>query len=127
MEKTQEKKMMEFLETLRGGRIIYTIKNVSKSGMSRTASFAVLHNNSIYDLNYYLKKLLDFKEAKSIYGVTLRGCGMDMIFHTITLINYKYMEYLKEKGKTIEELKGVDGYNMRYTNALFSHDDSVGL
>lgn len=126
MEKTQEK-MMEFLEDLRGGRIIYTIKNVSRSGMSRTASFAVLHNNSIYDLNYYLKKLLGLKEARSIYGVTLRGCGMDMIFHTITLINYKYMEYLKEKGKIIEELKGVDGYNMSYANALFSHVDSVGL
>ena len=124
MEKTKNE-MMEYLETLRGGKIIYTIKNVSKSGMSRTASFAVLHNNAIYDLNHYLIKLLDFKATSNIYGVRLRGCGMDMIFHTITLLNYKYMEYLEEKGKRIE--KGVDGYNMSYANALFSQMDSVSL
>ena len=126
MEKTKQE-MMEYLETLRGGKIIYTIKNVSKSGMSRTASFAVLHNKAIYDLNPYLIKLDLVKASPNIYGVTLRGCGMDMIFHTITLINYKYMEYLKEKGKRIKGRKGVDGYAMRYDNALFSQMDSVGL
>ena len=117
MEKTKNE-MMEYLETLRGGKIIYTIKNVSKSGMSRTASFAVLHNNEVHDLNFYLIELLNLKATKNIYGVRLRGCGMDMIFHTITSLNYNYMDYLKEKGKRIE--KGVDGYDMRYTNALFN-------
>ena len=125
--KEQEIKAMEFLETLRGGKIIYTIKNVSKSGMSRTASFAVLHNKAIYDLNPYLIELDLVKASSNIYGVRLHGCGMDMIFHTITLINYKYMDYLKEKGKRIKGRKGIDGYAMRYDNALFSQMDSVGL
>ena len=125
--KEQEIKAMEFLETLRGGRIIYTIKNVSKSGTSRTASFAVLHNNAIYGLNHYLIELDLVKASSNIYGVRLRGCGMDMIFHTITLINYKYMEYLEQKGKRIKGRKGVDGYNMSYANALFSQMDSVSL
>ena len=126
MEKTKNE-MMEYLETLRGGKIIYTIKNVSKSGMSRTASFAVLHNNEVHDLNFYLIELLNLKATKNIYGVRLRGCGTDMIFHTITSLNYKYMEYLKEKGKRIKGRKGVDGYDMRYANALFNANHVWGL
>lgn len=124
MEKTKQE-MMEYLETLRGGRIIYTIKNVSKSGMSRTASFAVLHNNEVHDLNFYLIELLNLKATKNICGVRLRGSGMDMIFHTITSLNYNYMDYLKEKG--IKGRKGVDGYDMRYTNALFNANHVWGL
>lgn len=126
MEKTKQE-MMEYLETLRGGNIIYTIKNVSKSGMSRTASFAVLHDNEVHDLNFYLIELLNLKATKNIYGVRLRGCGMDMIFHTITSLNYNYMDYLKEKGEKIEGKKGVDGYDMRYTNALFNANHVVSL
>ena len=95
----QEDKINDFIEDAKRyiqavdeGRIVCTIKNVSKSGMSRTLYFAecTKMDNTGYPLNreyVYLNfnglfLALGYKESRNYDGFVVSGCGMDMIFYT---------------------------------------------
>lgn len=64
---------------------IYTVlRSVSKSGLSRVISFHVVNDNKeIVNINYYIKVLLGCKFSKSLDGLKIVGCGMDMGFHVV--------------------------------------------
>ena len=76
------------LKGLKGCRIIASVKSVSRDGMNRSIKFACIKNNGLYYLTYNICKLLDEK-ITSDDCIRVNGCGMDMIFDTITRINRK--------------------------------------
>ena len=67
------------------GVILATIKSVARSGMSRRISFALIKNNEVLVLDGVISKLTGFKDngKYSHEGLTVGGCGMDMVFHTL--------------------------------------------
>lgn len=59
------------------------VRHVSASGMSRVIDFCTIIDNEPIWLSYRMGEVLDYKRHKSYDGLTVGGCGMDMIFHTI--------------------------------------------
>lgn len=62
-------------------KILVYVVDVAKSGMSRRLRFTFIdkHGNVCY-LDYLLSK---FCGTLTDEGLRVRGCGMDMIFHTL--------------------------------------------
>ena len=65
------------------GVILATIKSVARSGMSRRISFALVKNNEVFILDGVMAKLTGLKDGGYCKGLSVGGCGMDMIFHTL--------------------------------------------
>lgn len=79
--------------------------SVSKSGMSRKITFSMVTNRGEYfKLNLFINVVLN--NAQNVDYVMSRGCGMDMIFHTLyslaTVMRYK--RGFKKQSKIYEEL-----------------------
>jgi len=103
----EQKEALTTIKSLLKGtnkRVIASVKKVSQSGMSRTISFHIYNKGHLYCLNYSISKLVDLPLTDQ--GVRVSGCGMDMIFHIITCINYKAMELDNYKG----HVKRYDNY-----------------
>ena len=82
------------------GSLCCVIKSVSKSGMSRKLDFISIEKIndsecSPYYFGYFLG-LLGYRNVSNYYdtSVTVRGCGMDMVFHT----HYKIINILCDFG-----------------------------
>ncbi len=70
----------QLLELLSPGDTVYTVlRNVSRSGMSRSISLYVFKDNEPRMMDYAASILLDHKLDKH-EGVKIGGCGMDMGF-----------------------------------------------
>lgn len=77
------------IETLRGmlkpGQTVYTsVKNVSRSGMTRTLRVYILQDDRIRNISGYVASALDWPGSAD--GVKVGGCGMDMGFHTVYVL-----------------------------------------
>ena len=88
----------DYILALKERRMLCVIQSVSSSGMSRNLSFYSCekyeHHDGYYYRNYRaLFKSLGYSEAKN-GGFTIRGCGMDMVFHT----NYSICSTLRQIG-----------------------------
>lgn len=71
-------------EILQGVSTIYGIvRSVSASGMSRRIDLYVIKDNRPVYLSGYAANVLGWKLSDK-GGVTVQGCGMDMIFHFAT-------------------------------------------
>jgi hypothetical protein len=97
-----------FLDNFRHKKIMACVTRVARSGMSRRISFAAINNaGEIERLNFYLSKLLGLNLNDD--GLKVSGCGMDMIFHTLTCLNY-----------AIGKIEGIDIFGIG--GASFSYD-----
>lgn len=92
----------DYILAIKERRMLCVIHSVSSSGMSRTLSFYSCESNKYksadgegYHYRNYrsLFKSLGYSEAKN-GGFTIRGCGMDMVFHT----NYSICSTLRHVG-----------------------------
>lgn len=63
--------------------VIASIKSVAKSGMSRTIAFYMIENNQIIDITQVIAQVLGHTLQRD-YTIRVRGCGMDMIFATLS-------------------------------------------
>ena len=97
------------LEMIKKGRIYAHIKSVSRSGMSRRILFFYVEKNRIIRCTpeiswlvgkYPVGKYMAGEKHISDEGLLVRGCGMDMIFHTL----YNAMPYKDAR-------KWAQGYN----------------
>ncbi len=69
---------------IKEARKVYGIvRKVSKSGMSRNIDLYVIRGNEMVYLTGYAAKILGWKLAKD-QGMIVSGCGMDMVFHTVS-------------------------------------------
>lgn len=83
------KDALRYIKAIKEHRMINTIGHVTGSGMSRTIKFVELSKfpKGVTRYNvlqfWCLFKALGYTEARGDQGYFLiRGCGMDMIFHT---------------------------------------------
>ena len=83
----------------KAGRIVYgNVKNVSRSGMQRQARFYIIvpltkkeqeirrgttEKSHVYNISYKIARLLKYPYNNDWECVTLNGCGMDMLWHTV--------------------------------------------
>lgn len=68
-----------------GRCVIATIPHVSRSGMSRVVKFAFINKKSeLLQINYLVSKINNLNFEKKYNGLKINGCGMDMIFHTLS-------------------------------------------
>lgn len=100
--KNDKKELLERLKKLLkvgNNKIIVSIKSVSKSGMSRVATFRVIDKKSgnMYNLDYLISELLEYKLTND--GIKIGGCGMDVIFGTLYNLNGLAMRIDNYKGK----------------------------
>lgn len=71
-------------------KIIYcVVRSVSQSGMSRKISLFTLQNGHLQDVTYHVAELLDYKLDKKKMAINVSGCGMDMCYFVVDLINKK--------------------------------------
>lgn len=98
-----------YINASRTGSLCCLVKSVSKSGMSRKLDFISIEiiNDSEcapYYFGYFLG-LLGYRNARNYYdtSVTVRGCGMDMVFHT----HYKIINTLCDFGFITESERNV--------------------
>lgn len=94
-----EQQAQRLAKAINEGRIAAIVTKVSASGMSRKIRFYELMDNRPYCITYlfgevYGAKVTDRDE------ITVRGCGMDMIFHAIS---------------TVAEGLNFAGYSCKYT------------
>ena len=106
----------EYLKKYRGQKFACAIKSVSRSGMSRKMEFYAPNFDRI---GYYIARIIDYPYNPD-KGLSVSGCGMDMIFHVLSSLNYamarldgKYDE-LKEKGERIYDNYFIDASNYTY-------------
>ena len=86
-----------YIEAISNGSMLCIIHSVAKSGMSRTLSFkSCKSNGERFNYRNYnnLFFALGYKDGKNNEGFIIRGCGMDMIFHT----NYCIIHDFKNVG-----------------------------
>lgn len=73
-----------FIKALKEERILCSVQSVSKSGMSRVIAFREIakcgKKFTILQFDWFLEQL--GYTAKND-GISVGGCGMDMIFHTL--------------------------------------------
>jgi len=80
----------ETLKHYRGRRILAVVESVSKSGMSRRIKFYCVIDNDTAWLTPWIAKLLGYSYDQN--GLVVKGCGMDMVFHVLSTLNYKMAE-----------------------------------
>lgn len=69
-------------------RIWGKVEHVSKSGMSRSIKLYVVIDGNITDITGYAANALDTNRDR-YWGITVRGCGMDMVHHLIDTVSYR--------------------------------------
>lgn len=91
-----------------GTKVYGVVRNVSRSGMTRAISLFVAHKGEIRSLDYYMRELMGYHFDRNSGGVTVSGCGMDMVFHCV----YSLSRTLYPKGhKTHKD----GGYVLNYS------------
>ena len=96
-----EKDCKTYIEAVRSGRILYNVEHVSASGMSRritVKSYEGTMEKGYYRNYFAMLEVFGYKQNKD-YTITVKGCGMNMLFATNhDLINKMYkMELLDKK------------------------------
>ena len=107
---TNEKKeaLRELKHLCKGSRIYARVNHVSSSGMSREITFRVLKKNSLYNITGLIQKITGYSWGRSWDGIRVGGCGMDMIFNTLYVVNCVGIRYgiiKKSKNRTDHELR----------------------
>lgn len=94
---TEKNEAYEYLKKFRGQNFGCVIKSVSRSGMSRRMEF---YSNNFDNLGYYIARIIDYPYNDK--GLSVSGCGMDMVFHVLSSLNYRMATL--DTGKTLSEL-----------------------
>ncbi len=72
---------------LTDGQRIYTIiRHVSRSGMRREISVAVIHHGGVHSIDYDASQALGARQGKR--GIICNGCGMDMGFDLVNRLEH---------------------------------------
>jgi hypothetical protein len=69
-------------------RIWAQVEHVSASGMSRSIKLYVVIDGNITNITGYAAEALGQKRDR-YWGITVRGCGMDMCHHLIDSVSYR--------------------------------------
>ena len=88
----------------RGKQIAACIKHVSSSGMSRRIEF---YTEGFRLIGRDIAELLDYRYDIDKGGLSVGGCGMDMVFSVLSNLNYKMAQM--DTGKQLQQLQNKKG------------------
>ena len=71
----------------RGSTVFCTLRDVSRSGMSRRIKFFVVRKGEVSNISWHVGKVLGLKCGDE-HALTVGGCGMDMGFHVVHNLSY---------------------------------------
>ena len=96
--KKDKQEAYELLKQYKGQKIACCIKSVSRSGMTRRMEF---YFPDFRRITWAIATILEWSYNVD-KGLSVGGCGMDMIFHTLSTLNYA-MCTLDNPGMTYQE------------------------
>lgn len=91
--------------------IIAEVKSVSSSGMSRKLSFGMVRKNGMYqNITPAICALYGDVKLQECCGwcFSVKGCGMDMIYHTLEVVAYRLMP--RDERKNYEAISNLCRY-----------------
>jgi hypothetical protein len=102
-QEVEESKVMIEKFAPKGSAIYGVVRDVARSGMSRTIDFYTIGTNHkgeprLVYLSGYMATVLGYSRTRQ-GALKVRGCGMDMIFHCVNSLSYA-MHGLESKGNT---------------------------
>lgn len=77
-------KLRTFLKP--GARVTTILRHVSRSGMQRSISLAVVHDGEIDSLDYWAAHALRLPIDRTHGGIKIGGAGMDMGFQLVYIL-----------------------------------------
>jgi hypothetical protein len=83
------KELSNILKDIPTDTIYTVIRHVSASGMQREISVMMIDAGRIISLDWLVSNALGMKIGKH-NGLIVKGCGMDMGFHLVDIINYSF-------------------------------------
>ena len=115
---TEQMEAFKHLQEYKGLKVYAEVNSVSRSGMSRRIEYYVIpEKNHLARIGYYIAKVIDYSYSIDKGGISVSGCGMDMIFHVLSSFNYKAATL--ETGKTLKELLDSGTYGLIYDDYFF--------
>jgi len=101
------KQLKKYMKLTKNNRVYARVVSVSRSGMSRVITFhATTKKGDMIQLNGLINRITG--DSWSGYdGIRVYGCGMDMIFNTLYVINGYAINYgvvRVSKNKTLRDL-----------------------
>lgn len=90
-EKAQEKTdaIAHLRKLCRPGTVVYTtVRRVASSGMSRHISCFVVVKGEIRDVSYRVATAIGWRFSDKTHAIVANGCGMDMGYHTVSVLSY---------------------------------------
>ena len=119
--KEDKARAYDFIKGYKGKQIYANVKSVSSYGMSRRIEFYCVDDDGRIDrIGFYMAKIIDYPYNVDKGGISVSGCGMDMIFHVISCFNYAVAQY--ETGKSLRELLDSGKYGRIYDDYFFDAD-----
>ena len=95
--KKDQDQAWEYLQQFRNKPVAASVKSVSRSGMNRRIEFYADGYNRI---GWAIATCLG--DSHNDKGISVGGCGMDMVFSVLS--NFNYFAAQKDTGKTIQEM-----------------------
>ena len=98
-------------------RVYAMVTHVSSSGMSRDITFRVVTNKGeLLRIDPLIKKITGYPWGADFRGVHVGGCGMDMIFDTLYVVNSIAIRY-----GIIKKSKNVNSHDLQYEGLVNSN------
>jgi hypothetical protein len=115
---TEKRRALELLQHYKNQELLGIVNSVSRSGMSRRIEFYGVRvddyeRTHIVRIGYLIAKVIDWPYDVNKGGILAKGCGMDMIFHTLYTFNVVAAR-IQHPDKTTKEL-----YSNRNANEYF--------
>ena len=113
------KQLKEIMQRCKDKRCYAIVRRVSSSGMSRTVHFAAIDKKgNYYNIDNMIHRITGYK-YDNFDGLRVGGCGMDMIFNTLYIVNSYALQYgivkkTKKKDKHYQQYHGVINTSYNY-------------
>ena len=98
----------DMLKQYRGRKFYAIVNSVSRSGMSRRIEYYCVDDyKTIQRIGYYIARICGYPYSVDKGGLSVGGCGQDMIFSVLSNFNYEMAKLdtelldSKELGKNI--------------------------
>lgn len=109
--------LKKIMKKCKNKRIYAAVLHVSGSGMSRVITFkAIDKRGNLYNVNELIHQITGYKWSNNYYGLTVHGCGMDMIFNTLYNVNCIAINY-----GVIKKSKNKNNHFLRYEGLVNSN------
>jgi hypothetical protein len=91
MNKKETEKQAGFamLQGTKGRPLLAIVNSVARSGMSRRIELYTTDEKGNFDrIGYHVAHVIGWPYSVDKGGILVSGCGMDMVFHTVSTLNY---------------------------------------